>query len=294
VRCTCVLTLFVLASISSPADAQAPDAEQLLQIAEKYYEQLEYEESLKVLVQVHQAPNVTPMQKARSFLYMGVCFTALGQAENATLAFVELLKVKPNFRLPPGISPSIQAMFKEALTRLKLPENAPPEQPGQPGQAPEIPVKVTAKAPARVTAGQPVHVEIGVDDPKNFVTGLVLRWRRVGGPDFSSIQVSYKKGRKKVKATIPGATIGNKKGRLQYVVEAVGRGGMTLAHAGSTDEPEVVQLTEPPKGKSRLGWWFLGIGGGLAIAGGIVAAVLLTRSEDTPPGHMADVTVTIH
>lgn len=292
------LALSPLAATAQPQQQQGPDPEQLLQLAERYYEQLEYEEALKILVQVHQVPGANPMHKARSFLYMGVCFTALGQAENAVLAFMELLKIKPNFRLPPGISPSIRAMFKEALTRLKLPEEPPPapEQPGQPQPGgEEIPVEITAKAPGKAVAGQAVEVKIRIVDPKKLVQRLLLRWRRVGGPDFSTIKVPFKKGMRSVTARIPGATVGDKTGTLQYMVEAAGRGGMTLAHAGSMDEPHTVKLTEATKGKSKWAWWVLGIGGGLAVAGGVVAAVLLTRGDDNgAPANTADVTVTIH
>jgi len=282
-----------------PGQPQGVDGEQLLQIAERYYEQLEYEEALKVLIKVHQVPGVTPMQRARSFLYMGVCFTALGNAENATLSFMELLKVKPNFRLPAGISPSIQQMFKEALLRMKLPEQAPPTpaQPPEQGGAPpgEIPVKLVAKFPGKVAAGQPVEVSIELEDPRKLVQGVQVRWRRVGGPDFSSIKVPFTPGTRQVEARIPGATVGTEEGRLQFMVEATGRGGMTLAHDGSMDEPKVVELTAPKKPRSKWGWWLLGIGGGAAVVGGVVAAVLLTRGGNgNGQSGMADVSVVIH
>lgn len=297
--CTTVLFVLLDPVAAQAQQGQQPDPEQLLQVAERYYEQLEYEEALKVLIQVQQTPGVSPMQRARSFLYMGVCFTALGNAQNAVLAFMELLKIKPRFRLPAGISPSIRAMFKEALTRLKLPEAPPPEEPtGQQGQPPpaEIPVKLAAKAPGEVNAGAPVEVQIQVRDPKKLVQKLMLRWRRVGGPDFSTIKVPYEAGTPEVTARIPGATVGEEKGTLQYMVEAVGRGGMTLAHVGSIDAPELVTLTEPKAGKSKWTWWALGIGGGLAVAGGVVAAILLTRGDNGGggPGNAADVTITLH
>ncbi len=53
-------------------------------------------------------------------------FTALGRAENAVQAFMGVLKVRPEFRLPPGVSPSIRAMFAQALKRLNLSEQPTP------------------------------------------------------------------------------------------------------------------------------------------------------------------------
>lgn len=296
------MTLSVLPAAALAQQQKAPDPEALLQQAEKSYEALEYETALKTLIMVHQVPGASPMQKARSFLYMGVCFTALGNAENAVLAFMELLKLKNNFRLPPGISPSIKAMFAEALKRLKLPAQPPPGAQGGPGGQPrpgpggqKIPVAIEAKAPEKQTAGSSVEVKIEVADPRRLVQKLTLRWRRVGGGDFSTVKVPYKPGSKVVTAKIPGALVGKKKGKLLFFVEAHGRGDMTLAHAGAMDEPFKIKLTGPPKKKSNWGWWALGVGGALAVAGGVVAAVLLTQDDtpDTPP-NVADVMITIH
>lgn len=275
---------------------QLPDPEQLLLQAEKLYEQLEYEAALKLLIAVQQVPTSTPMHRARSFLYMGVCFTALGNAENAVLSFVELLKIKPNFRLPPGISPSIQAMFKEALLRLKLPEVPPPPKPSsKEGPREAIPVVVLASGPRKVISGQPIDLKIEVTDPRRLVKQLRVHWRRIGGPDFSTIKVATSYGAKITLARIPGATIGDKPGKLQYYVEALDKGGGSLAQSGSLDQPKMVRLEPPPEGSSAWGWWALGIAGGLAVAGGVVAAILLTRSDEGDhPAGTADVSISIH
>ena len=257
------------------------------------------------------------MQKARGFLYMGVCFTALGNPDSAVASFMELLKLKPGFRLPPGVSPSIQALFKEALKRMKLPENAAPEggggegqaggeggaegggQPGgQPGggkPAADIGVSVEAGVVGAVKAGQPVDIKIEVTDPNRAVQDVVLHWRVVGGPDYSVIRVNYKTGQAEVTARIPGAVLGQSSGRLQFVVEVLGRGGLSLAHAGSHSSPLESEIEATPKGRSRWGWYVLGIGGGAAVVGGIVAAILLTRGTNTPPPPTtANVSVTVH
>lgn len=307
--CLGLMTSAARAQPQPQPQQEAPDPEALLQQAEKYYEQLEYESALKTLIMVHQVPGSTDMQKARSFLYMGVCFTALGNAENAVLAFVELLKLKANFRLPPGISPSIKAMFTEALRRLKMPEQGAPEpEQGGGGASPDggggggggggepsskIPVSVKAKAPGQAVAGSSIEVTIEVSDPRKLVKGLSMRWRRVGGGDYSTVKVPYPEGARAVSAQIPGALVGKEKGKILFFVEALGRGGMTLAHAGAMDEPLRVKLTEAPQKTSKWAWWAIGIGGALAVAGGVVAAVLLTQ-DDTPAAPVTDVTLTVH
>lgn len=310
-----LLTFLSATAAAQPGGGDAPapgggaggaDPEQLLGQAEKLYEALEYEASLKLLIAVQQTPSSTPMQKARSFLYMGVCFTALGNAENAVASFMELLKIKAGFRLPPGVSPSIQAMFKEALKRMKLPETAPPEGPGGgeggggeggggEAAAKDSGVSVEATVSGSPKAGQPVEVTIELTDPKGLVRELQLRWRLVGGADYSTIKVPHKAGEKRIKGRIPGAVLGQSAGRLQYLVEALGQGGLVLGHAGTESSPLESELTASRKPGTRWGWYLLGIGGGAAIVGGIVAAVLLTRGSGAPPlPTTANVSVTIH
>jgi hypothetical protein len=302
-RLACLLAGLLVApellAQGQPAEGK-PDPEALLAQAEKAYEALEYETALKTLIAVHRVPGVSAMQRARSFLYMGVCFTALGNAENAVQSFIELLKLKPGFRLPPGISPSIQAMFKEALLRLKLPETAPPEsQPAAPDRGGPRPagqtVSVTAKGPEKGRAGEAVAISIQLDDPEKQVEDLILHWRLVGGPDYKPIRVKLTPGQKLVIGRIPGTALGKAGARLHYLVEALGKGGLTLAHAGTMNSPFEVEIEAAPKPKRRWGWYLLAVGGGLAIAGGVVAAVLATRSEPAPPRppDTAEVTITI-
>ena len=293
------------ASSTSALAAQSPDAEQLLQQAEKLYDAMEYEAALKLFIAVHKASGVTPMQRARSYLYMGAAFTALGNAENAVQSFMMFLKLQPTFRLPPGISPSIQAMYKEALRRLKLPETAPAKGGGGGGggggeekvRGPEAKrdasVSLSEKGPSKIIAGQPIDIRIEISDPKELVEDVVIQWRVVGGPDYSTVRVKHTPGKKAALGRIPGATVGSKAGRLHYIVEAVGKGGETLAHAGTYTTPVEVILLAPPHVGSKWGWYTLGIGGGLAVAGGVVAAILLTRKKEPTSNNMADISIRI-
>ena len=262
------------------APVGSPAAEALLQQGEKFYELLEWDAALRSLKRVHSTKGVTPMQRARSFLYMGVCFTAVNKAEDAVQSFMALLKLKPDFRLPEGVSPSIQARFKEARLRLKLPAKAPPPAAPDTGGQPSPgvrPVEVEARAPRKVVAGRAIEVTVRLNDPRKLVTHLAIRWRKVKGGDYSTVKVKVKPGRKVVKARIPGATLAGKKGRVVYFVEALARGGMTVAHDGTMDEPLVVRLKAAPRTSSNAKWWIIGIGTGLVVVGGVVAAVVLTQ-----------------
>lgn len=314
---TAPISLLLLHPTRAHANEQA---EGMLRQAEKQYEQLEYEQALKTLIEVQQVPDLTAIQRARCYLYMGVAFTALGRAENAVQAFMEVLKLRPKFRLPPGVSPSIRAMFGQALKRLNLPEQAPPEDgtegetaaeapaeggapsvatgadpagdptlgsaEGAPGddEGERLPVDLAARAPAKVLAGRPVTIQIEIDDAKRLVRELVIRWRRRKDPDFSTIRLAYEPGVKQLAGTIPAASLGEWKGRLLYYVEARDSSGNALGRAGSAETPRRLEIgsTEDADGeKSTWYWWVLGVGGAAAaIAGGVLAAVLLADEND--------------
>ena len=291
----CSISIALAAALVASAGQARANPELLLQQAERFYEQLEYPRALKVLIAVLQAKGVTPIQKARAYLYMGVCFTALGKPQNAVSAFMEVLKLRPRFRLPNGVSPSIRTVFAEALKRLKMPAIPPP--PKKKKKKPQGPVNVDidASGPRKAVAGRPIEIKISIEDPRKKVRSLVIRWRRIGGPDFSSIKIKHKPGQTSVTGLIPGATVGRKKGRLTYYVQAVDEVGNVMAKAASEDEPHEVELLPAPKKGSSWGWWVLGAtGAAAAIAGGIVAVIFLTRSNGVErPPNTADVTIAI-
>jgi hypothetical protein len=133
------LTLARCRSLLTP-ELPVRETEALLKQAEKQYEQLEYEQALKTLIQVQQAPDLTPIQRARTYLYMGVAFTALGRAENAVQGLHGGPEATTQFPPTSGVSPSIRAMFGQALKRLQLPETAPEGQaPADTGPTAETP-----------------------------------------------------------------------------------------------------------------------------------------------------------
>lgn len=269
------------------AIAQTPP-DVLLKQAEKLYEQLEYEKALHTLTKVHSSPEVTPIQRARAYLFMAVCFTALGRTTDAIAAFTEVLKRKPKFRLPPGVSPSIRATFNDALKAMKLPEKAP-----TPGPAKAQPVSIDSKSAFRVLLGTPLKISISLSDPSRRVTDLVVQWRRRGGPDYSKLKLDFKPGAEAAEAILPTAMIGDKAGLLVYYVEAHDSAGRTIARSGTEEDPfEVTLYQAKKKGSNKVGWWLLGAGGVLAVAGGVVAAILLSSGESntTPPGS-AELTV---
>ena len=284
-----VLSTNIQAAAANPAP---PDADALLKRAEKFYEDLEYTQALRLLLALQQVKEITPVQRARTYLYMGVCFTALGKAEHAVQSFIEMLKLRPRFRLPEGVSPSIRAMFSAALKQLKLPAVPPKDEAAS--SAKQAPVELQCRGPLKATAGAAIELALRLDDPDNRITSVVINWRRVGGEDYSRVTVKRQGGAKSLQATIPGATLGTKTGSLVYYVEAKDGAGKTVARDGDIDDPFEVQL-QPARGASRAwAWWTLGIvGGAAAIAGSVVAIVMLSKGSGSQPTSGADVLVVV-
>lgn len=278
---------------SSVVHASEQEAEPLLSQAEKYYEDLEYEKSLQLLIKVQQIPGITPIQQARCFLYMGVAFTALGRAENAVQAFVEVLKLRPDFRLPEGVSPSIRAMFSQAMKRLGIAEGQAPGGAAQPGQPQPQPtpgaaagggqVQVMASTSPRISAGKPIEVDVGIKDPTKSVRAVVLRWRHRGDAKYSNIKLDFVPGTPTLAGKIPVSAMGTDAGQILFFVEARAANGKVLGTDGAEDDPQSVMIVDngygKKKEKSTWHWWALGIGGGAAvIAGAVLAGVMLSKS----------------
>lgn len=310
-----VLAAFLLLQ-PALSHAAPEDPEAMLREAERLYESLEYESALRILIAVQQLKELTPIQRARAYLYMGVAFTALGRAENAVQAFVEVLKIRADFRLPDGVSPSIRAMFAQALKRQGIADPSAAAAEGQAGGGASSgggaegtgqpvagsAVEVVAKSPSRVSVGRPVTIDLAIDDPRRQLREVVVRWRRYKGPDYSTIHLRPAPGKERLAATIPAQEVGAEPGRVLYYVEARDADGNVLARDGDEEEPRGVDLVRSgapataggTAGRSRRWlWWTVGAGGAVALAGGVIAAVLLGGGGGGGPGANADVTIAI-
>lgn len=300
--CWLIYPLANYAQTNAGAQAQPNQIDQLLAQAGKYHDQLEYHKALKVLIQAQQTPNITDNQRAQAYLFMGVCFTAIGNTENAIQSFVETLKLRPNFRVPDGAPPSIRSMFIEALKRLQLPLVPPPPKktPQAQKNKPRAPVEIYAQAPLKSKKGKPINVKIEIEDPQKRIALMAIRWRRIGGADYSQIKIDYKKlsekGRKsRFEITIP-AIATEEKGQVTYYVLAGDEKGTIIAQSGSDQEPHEVVIAKhvelAKQSSSHWGWWTAGIITGAAlIAGGIVGVVALTQNDTKPAG--AGVTIVV-
>jgi hypothetical protein len=102
-----VLVMMVVMTVSHGAHADAVDA-----LAEAY-NGLDYETCVAASDDALKAPG-TRVQREDTYRYRGLCLAALGDTEAAKEAFVNLLAVNRNAKLPDGLSPRFTSSFLEA------------------------------------------------------------------------------------------------------------------------------------------------------------------------------------
>lgn len=116
-----VLSLLLCAP-AAPAAAEPIGA--LIKRAEKLYEKNDHRAGLRTSLAIINRADAKEIQRARAFLYVGVFYTELGRHTQAVNAFLELLRYRPRFRLPPSVKgvrasyPRIQQNFRAALAAL--------------------------------------------------------------------------------------------------------------------------------------------------------------------------------
>ena len=229
-------------------DLWAPAPEELLRKAEILYEQLEYEKAAECLSGVLTHPDVAELDLARAYLYRGVSYTALNRSRDAEINFINVLRLRPLFRLPDGVSPTINADFERALHQLGMPLTVPLDQSSE-YEAPER-VVVNLRAPKDRIAGSAIALEIAVFDPENQVTELVLRWRRIDSV-YSVKRLPFDPSKHELSVMISEDEVGKESGTLACYLVALNDKGHQVATAGTDKKPIRIRIIEEPS------WWSL-------------------------------------
>lgn len=106
-------TLCFLGLALCAAGARAQSAAESAATAKKAYEALDYDGCVVAAKASLQAP-ATRAERVEAHRLLGLCRAALGDADGARDAFVEMLGVDPAAQLPPGLSPRFTSAFLEA------------------------------------------------------------------------------------------------------------------------------------------------------------------------------------
>jgi hypothetical protein len=261
---------------------------ELVEQAKRLFDQLDYDRVLPVARSVLERSDATLEQKLDAYLLEASCLAIVGDPVDAEQPFRLLLRARPDFSLPKSTSPKIMAVFARvlgeeralhehlvALERQRLVES----------------IELEGGAPAGVTGGQPVPVEITIRDPLGGVETTSLFYRRAGEERYASIPLELcARGRC---AEIPSAWTASESGfLLEYFVVSYDRAGEPLATRGTAGEPLAVSVapgdarTDPSFYET---WWFWTIIGGAVVAGGVATTYALTRRPEIPATDLGEV-----
>lgn len=262
--------LLCLAAPTSRAQSRGD----LVARGEKLVDDLRFEEALEVLSAALLRAGQDPARRARVYELLGYTYLALGREPEAEAAYRALLALRPDYRPGPELSPRFRRFVEQVRARW--------EQEGRPGVA-LSPVTLEHRSPPRAERGKPLELQVGVTDPSARVARVVLAWRP--GDDLESTFRRVEATRRGDRFEVQVPADGVRPPFLEYYFEALDAQGLPVAARGDAAAPLRVSVPAPEQGGLLTKWWFWATVG-VAVAGGVTAAVLLAEPGATPTGSL--------
>jgi hypothetical protein len=257
-----------------------------LQEAKALYKRLKYVDVPARLEMALAHPGNTQKQLCEIYELMGMTYLVLEDEKAARRAFRKLLAIDPDYRLSPSISPKILRFFSAVKKKYKPPPK----------------VAFHGKPRVFTTPAKMARAEVKLDDPKSAVmrVDLWVKTKKLGR--FRKRKMMHV-GKSRYTSYLPIKRIDAGGTRVEYYIQARGKGRKLLAALGSRERPKVVTLRlapvaleppppppPPPVDKSaRVSsspwyhqWWFWAAVGVVAIGAGVGIGIA-AGSEDTIP-----------
>lgn len=258
--------------------------EDLVQRAQRLFDEQQYEESIQVLSAALVRPNNTKAQKVEVYRLLALNYITLGRKDEAEASVRGLLSIQPDYELPSSESPRFRDFFKTVREKWIAD--------GKPGlvtesEPPPPPVAMQHTSPSQVQPSTEVALSVKLDDPKGRIESVKLFYR-IGSKDkFVEVEANVDEG--VARAKIPPSAV--KPPFIEYYFLGYDKKGLAIVSRGDVGAPLRIAVPEPSKG------WVLpvAIGGGIlgaaAIVGGLaLAGVFKGSSSSSKPGQS---TVTI-
>jgi hypothetical protein len=236
--------------------------------AEQLYQHAEFAKSILMLDKLLRSALDVP-QKKQARLYMALNFLALGNDARARSAMQDLLDLDPDFVLPTFSSPSVRAFFQTVKSTYKI--------------IPQIEHNPPSTIDAKV--GVELHVTLA-----RMRTGYQpkLFFRARGTPYYSNIDLRQANG-DDYSATLPPAILLKPEGyALEYFVVVTEGADTPLVQLRDPQAPFSVPVDVPvvleAKPVHKRWYFWVALSGAVLVAGGVTAAVVLTRPQANPYG----------
>jgi len=209
-----------------------------LKTAQHNFDELEYDIVLPYVEAALREKTLSPDQKLLAYLLQGQALAITGDPADAERPFRLLLRVQPDFKLPPDTPPKITGVF----SRVQTEENAIRDQVYRLARARKIEkIKINERAPTDGKGGTSLGFTFTLDDPAQSVTAMKIGYRRLGEGVYSAL-VLKKNDDNEYKGFIPANwTESETDFKVEFYVETQDRDG-PLQRMFTQEEPGVINI----------------------------------------------------
>lgn len=267
---------------TKPATAAGTAGGDLVQRAQKLFDEQQYEESIQVLSAALVRPNNTKPQKVEIYRLLALNYITLGKKDEADAAVRGLLAIQPDYELPSSESPRFRDFFK-AVREKWIAD-------GKPGlvtdaEPPAPPVAMQHSSPSQVEPRTEIALNVKLEDPKGRIDSVKLFYRSGSKDKFVEVEANVDDG--VARAKIPPSAV--KPPFIEYYFLGYDKKGLAIVSRGDVGAPLRIAVPEPTKG------WILpvAIGGGVLGAAGIIVGIVLLTKKTAPSGGSGSSTVSI-
>ncbi|MBI5497334.1 MAG: hypothetical protein HY904_20135, partial [Deltaproteobacteria bacterium] len=174
----------------APAPARAPvstegvPTAQLLAQAQQACEADEYDVCAERAAAVLARGDVTDEQRAQAFMLQGGAASVLGRGADAERAYRLLLRIKPDYDLPPDTPPKMAGNFRKVQAEEGEIRRAVKE-----AQRQKLvkAIKLVVDAPKDHKGGTPLPIRLNVEDPLGGIRGMTLEYRVGTAGEFATL-----------------------------------------------------------------------------------------------------------
>lgn len=281
----------VTLALAAPLRAQPPAEDSLGAIRESIL-YARYEEAIETARGLLERNDLSARQRNEALELVATAQLANQDGEAATETLERLYSRDPAHRLSDAdASPTVQAAF--ARVRESSPNT--------------VPVVIEHQPLGSLARRESPLVEARLSAGASAVDEMRLVWRRSGERRFNTTMMALEDGT--AQARIPLLDDTDDAYVVEYYVEALAPSRTVLARVGTRGDPLRLTVPEvsgapapilmagdeptaPPEddGGVLSSWWFWTVVG-LAVAGGVTAAVLIGTAEDAPEGSLGNIQV---
>lgn len=259
--------------------------EELLHVASDAFVSLDYEVSLAHATAALLKPGITDAQRVTAYQLQAGSHAVMGQQLDAQKEYRLLLRLRPDFQLPPETPPKILAAWnvvhaEEELIRRTVRQaererivNA---------------ISLDVAVPQHHPGGHPLDVSVTMKDPYAGVRQLVFAYRTDPSAGFATLPLEAD-GDRFTARVAPSLTASPGGLRMEYAVIARDADGEVLASAGTESGPRIITITPgqvptTPLWRQPVIWAVAGTGS--AVVAGftgtvVVAAILFAAASGT-------------